>query len=105
MRFDFWIIIRAMISLNLIKTKKTTADILHVKVATADHLIWTGDALSVSSKNSKGAFDILPRHQKFITLVHSDVIEVQTQGEKKNFQFATSIIYVNENSVAIYGNL
>ena len=80
-------------------------DILSIKVATADHLIWKGEGKSVSSKNSKGPFDVLPRHQKFMTLIHDAPIEIVADTEKKTFKFTTSIIYVNENTVLIFGNL
>ena len=80
-------------------------DILNVRVASVDHLIWKGDASSVSSINSKGPFDILPRHQKFITLVHDSPIQIQATEEKKTFIFPISIIFVSENKVSIFANL
>lgn len=80
-------------------------DILHVQIASIERLIWKGEAVAVSSMNSKGAFDVLPRHQKFITLIRDSPITVQTLTEKKTFQFKTCILHVSENAVSMYVNL
>jgi len=73
-----------------------------VKISSPDKQIWEGEAKSVSSVNSKGAFDILPLHANFISIVEDKPITVQTKSEKKEFKFKNAIIYASKNIVQIY---
>lgn len=79
--------------------------ILHVKVISPKETIFDGEALSVSSKNSIGPFDILPEHANFITVIEGNPIMIRTPQKEKEpltFNFPLAIIYNINNKVSIY---
>lgn len=76
---------------------------LHVRIISPQQLILDTEAQSVSSKNSQGAFDILPQHANFLTVVEKEPIEVRIKGQKsKRFNLPLAIIFATENKVNIY---
>jgi F0F1-type ATP synthase epsilon subunit len=88
------------------KKKVNKEEILFVRISKATNVVWEGRALSVSSKNSNGEFDILGMHSNFITLVRDDPIKITTEeGEVKEYTFKQSVISVNENRVNIFSNI
>lgn len=79
---------------------------LHVSVSNADELIWEGGALSVSSENQEGPFDILPGHANFITMIEGKPITIRTDsGESKDCTYPNAVIYVLGDTVKIYVNI
>ena len=100
---------------------------LKVKILSPTQTIYDGEALSVSSTNSTGKFDILPYHANFITLVQKSPVILRVKkpevGQKaelglevfdelfgKNIQelkyeFDIAIIYTKDNNVKIYTNI
>lgn len=100
---------------------------LNVKILSPTQTIFEGEALSVSSVNSAGKFDILPYHANFITLVQKSPVVLrlkkkEIQGKEpmpknilysffgKNivevkYDFDTAIIFTKENNVKIYTNI
>lgn len=86
--------------------KVVNESILHVRISKATKVVWEGDALSVSSKNADGKFDILGMHSNFITLIRNDPIVVKTEtGEEKEYRFNQSVISVSNNKVNIFSNI
>lgn len=79
---------------------------LHVRIITPSQVLFEDDAISLSSVNSKGVFDILPEHANFITLVenHEIIIRVAKKPIVK-FKYPLAIIYTFQNKVNIYTNL
>lgn len=59
-------------------------------------------ALSVSSENRLGKFDILPQHINFITLIFNKVIIQTSEKEKIEFSFKRGVLIVKENEVKIF---
>lgn len=100
---------------------------LKVKILSPTQTIYEGEALSVSSTNSTGKFDILPYHANFITLIQKNPVILRVkkkdEGQKaelglelfdelfgKNvqelkYEFDIAIIYTKDNSVKIYTNI
>ena len=76
--------------------------ILFVEIASPEKQIWEGNALSVSSVNSAGPFDILPMHANFITIVENQSININTGAKTEKFLFPNAIIYASRNKVIIY---
>ena len=77
--------------------------ILKVRILSPQKLIFQGEAISVSSTNSQGKFDILPQHANFITLIENSPITVRVKGQKAlTFKFPLAIMNVSENKVDIY---
>ncbi len=76
---------------------------LHVRIISPQQLILDTEAISVSSKNVQGNFDILPQHANFITLIENSPIVVRQAGQKPIvFKFPLAIIITRENKVDIY---
>ncbi len=76
---------------------------LHVRIISPQQLLLDTQALSVSSKNLAGKFDILPQHAHFITLIENSPIEVRLPNQKPVvFNFPMAIIFVTDNKVNIY---
>ncbi len=65
----------------------------------------TFQALSVSSENQLGKFDILPEHINFITLIFNKVIIQTVELQKIEFQFQRGVLIVRENTVRIFVGL
>ena len=79
---------------------------LDVTIVSPYEILFSGKAVSVSSKNSKGTFDILSEHAKFITIIeNSPIIIKKDNSEEKTFSFPLAIIYVNEDKLKIYAQL
>jgi len=77
--------------------------LLRVRIVSPKEDVFSGEATSVSSVNSVGAFDILPQHAKFVTLVENKPIILRLPNkEKKEFNFSLAIIHVYEDKVDIY---
>lgn len=82
------------------------ANILEVKIISPRRLIFQGPALSVSSKNSAGVFDILPQHANFISLVENNPITLRKPDRTvQTFSFPLAIIYQSQNKVIIYTDI
>ena len=83
-----------------------TTQMLYVTILSPRETIFEGQALSISSKNSAGKFDILPQHANFITLIENQPITIFLPGKKSlNFEFPVAIIYTTQNSVKIYTDI
>ncbi len=79
---------------------------LHVRISKATNVVWEGDALSISSKNSSGEFAILGQHSNFITLIHDDpIIIALPDGKKNTYIFKQSVLSVNNNTVKIFSDI
>ncbi len=78
-------------------------DILHVRIISPQELVLDTKAVSVSSKNSQGSFDILAQHANFLTVVDNQPIEIRTNDQKLlKYNFPLAIIFASENNVNIY---
>lgn len=76
---------------------------LHVRIISPQQIILEADAESISSKNLKGSFDILPQHANFITVVENFPIIIRVMNQKpQTFQFPIAIIHSQDNRVNIY---
>lgn len=81
------------------------AEMLKVRINSPEAVLWEGEALWVSSKNSQGPFDVLPFHTNFVSIIENESIKINTGHEVKEYKFSFSVIYVHSNSVFIYTNL
>lgn len=81
-------------------------ELLDVKIISPKIQYFDGPAVSVSSINSAGPFDILPEHGNFITLVKNQPIIIR-QPNKQNttFTFPLAVFYTRKNSVTIFTDI
>lgn len=80
--------------------------LLHVRIISPQQLILETEALSVSSKNAQGPFDILPQHANFISIIENSPIVVRVPSQKPlTFNFPLAIVMVTANQVNIYTHI
>lgn len=78
-------------------------NLLKVRIISPQQVIFEGEAISVSSINSAGKFDILSHHANFITLIENSPILIRKADKKLvEFKFPLAIIYTLSNKVTIY---
>lgn len=84
----------------------TPSNTIHVRVSRATERIWEGDAISISSTNSHGAFDILPQHANFVTLIKDSNVLVQDVARNiHTFTFKQCVLHVHTNMANIYADI
>jgi F0F1-type ATP synthase epsilon subunit len=83
-----------------------SAGFINLKIISPKEEFFNGQVSSVSSENSAGKFDILPRHANFITFIHNKPIVVKKLDKKiLTYQFPMAIIYATNNRVNIYTDI
>ena len=61
-----------------------------------------GKAVSVSSQNQLGDFDILPQHTNFITLIYNYLTIVTPKKEIIKYNFKRGVLRVRKNKVEVF---
>ena len=83
-----------------------TSQLLNVRILSPRQVLFEGKALSVSSKNSMGDFDILPYHANFISLIENNVIRIRKADRQlTTFAVPFAILYQSNNNVNIYTDI
>ena len=68
-----------------------------------DAVVWQGTASSLSSTNSEGAFDIMPDHARFMTIIDKTPIVIHKEdGTDSPFTFDTALLFFHDNVAKIY---
>jgi F0F1-type ATP synthase epsilon subunit len=83
-------------------TATPTDEHMHVKVYSPYKTYFDQEALSISGVNSKGPFDILPRHHNFMTLIDPCELVIRTHGATQRIRIARGIMHVKANHVVIF---
>jgi F0F1-type ATP synthase epsilon subunit len=83
---------------------------LKIIIKSPDRDIFSGEAVSLSSQNSAGKFDVLPGHANFITVIENKPIIIRQKpgnqpADQQVFTFPLAIISVNQDLVRIYTNI
>ena len=66
-------------------------------------MLFRGYVEAVSSLNDKGPFDVLPRHENFISLIKDFVIMHLSGGQEKRIEIGSGgVLKVKDNNVEIY---
>lgn len=75
----------------------------NLKVISPQDLLFEGQIVSLSSKNSSGNFDVLAEHADFVSIIENQPIVIRTaSNQKQTFKFTLAIIYTTKNNVIIY---
>lgn len=77
-------------------------DKLLVKVLSLQKVVYEGEAMSLSSQNVKGPFDVLPLHTQLITICEREVIIRPIDGEMLRFAIVQGVIRVAGNTVKVF---
>jgi F-type H+-transporting ATPase subunit epsilon len=84
------------------RTRKPKNSELDVLIYAPFRTYFDGLAKSVSAKNGKGPFDVLPMHHSFITLLDPGEIVVETEQGEQRFKIEKGLMHVSNNLVTIY---
>ena len=77
--------------------------VLTVSVKDPKNELFNRQALSITSANKKGKFDILPFHSNFISLIKDFVIVREENQKMITFPLDTGVLKVNNDKVTING--
>src|SRR6185369_14933015 len=78
------------------------ADAMHIKVYSPYKTYFDDEAQSISAVNGTGAFDILPRHHNFMTLLDPCDIVIHTRGEERKIRINRAVMHVKANQVIVF---
>ena len=65
-------------------------------------LDFRGYIQSLSSNNSEGAFDVLPLHENFVTILYGDLVIVDDAGQSRSFQVDRAVLEASNNIVKVF---
>lgn len=75
---------------------------IHVIVRDRTQTLYNGTATGVTSKNTKGVFDILHNHSNFISLINETLLIHREQAPDISIPMNNAIVKVKENNVEVY---
>lgn len=83
--------------------RKDRLSSIKVTIRAYNGVIFSGEAISVSSKNEKGPFDILPGHINFITMVKESLIVRKADKSEEVFEIkGEGILHVYLGEVFVF---
>ncbi len=75
---------------------------LEVYVGSPEKTLFEGLAKAVSSFNEIGPFDVLGRHENFISTIKNSLRVTLANGEKREYKIGEGIMRVNNNIVQVF---
>jgi len=75
---------------------------LFVTVRSRDGVVFEGNALSVSSFNNTGPFDVLGEHANFITLVSKSIKIIKSEKDTQEIDLTNGVMRVYKNIIDIF---
>jgi F0F1-type ATP synthase epsilon subunit len=75
---------------------------INVSIKNKKEQLYLGEASSITSKNDRGVFDILPYHVNFITLIYDFIVIDRDLPTEKRYEMDNGILYTISNKVEIY---
>ncbi|MBI2621940.1 MAG: hypothetical protein HYW63_04855 [Candidatus Levybacteria bacterium] len=77
---------------------------IHVTVKNRENVFFDGDVSAVTSFNDVGIFDILPRHENFISLIKDKIILHKGEAQRE-IKINQGVLKAINNKVSIYLDL
>lgn len=71
-------------------------------IKTKEKTLFEGAVKTVTSKNERGVFDVLPFHTNFITLIKNYVVFNTGTKDEQKYEIEKGVLYVMSNEVNIY---
>ncbi len=78
------------------------SDKIFVTIHDKSELIYEGNAISVTSFNEKGKFDVLLEHANFISLIQKKLILRKADGTIEEINFTNGVMLVTQDIVDVY---
>lgn len=69
------------------------------------HVFYEGPAYSLSASNKVGAFDILPGHADFFSMLTKCDVVIDTDDEQVTFEAYNGMLTVRNDSVMLFVNM
>lgn len=91
---------QAAVELNVPSKKGTLS--MDVKIHSPFKSYYEGEAFSVSGENETGAFDILPTHHNFITLLSPCELIIRSSLGDQKIQISGGIMHVKADKVIVF---
>lgn len=68
-----------------------------------DALVWSGQAVTLTSENSEGLFDLYPDHARFMTLLEDvDFIIRQDEDKEEVFHIEKAVLLFENATAKVY---
>ena len=78
-------------------------EVIAVKLTSPEAVVWEGEALSLTSKNSEGIFDLYPDHARFMTLLEGVDVSLQLpNGQEEVFTIDKAVLLFQDATAKIY---
>lgn len=74
----------------------------NLKVVSREGIIYEGEAISITSHNEMGIFDVLAQHANFISLINRGIVIRDPNNIKKEVNFDNALMKVYKNNVEVY---
>lgn len=75
---------------------------MDVKIHSPFKNYYEGEAFSISGENETGAFDILPTHHNFITLLTPSELTIRSPRGDQRIQISGGIMHVKADKVIVF---
>ncbi len=80
----------------------TKSEKISLSIKNKKEQLFLGEVTSITSKNDRGVFDILPYHVNFITLIYDFIVIDRDTANERRFEMDTGILYTVSNKIEIY---
>jgi F0F1-type ATP synthase epsilon subunit len=77
-------------------------DLISVTITNREQIVFKGVVKSLTSINGKGEFDVLGRHQNFISLIFQKIVLVPMEGKPITYEIDHGILHVLKNEVKVF---
>ncbi len=77
-------------------------DKLYITIKSPDKTVFSGEGIALSSVNDVGPFDVLPRHENFISILGKKIVIFQDKNQKQELEIEKGIIKARQNRVQIF---
>ena len=78
------------------------AELIKVIIMNREQILFQGEVKSLTSVNITGEFDILARHQNFISVIKEKVVLRPAEGQPIQYPITQGIMHVVSNSVRVF---
>lgn len=78
-------------------------ELIKTILTSPEAVVWEGEALSVTSTNSEGLFDLFPDHARFMTLLEDVDVEIHLpDGNTEVFHLEKAVLLFQDATAKIY---
>ncbi len=88
--------------LEIVKDDKGMIMLRRVKVYSPFQTYFDNTAYSVSAVNATGAFDVLPGHKNFLSLLLPGEVIVRTARDEEKLTINRGIMHVHDDSIVVF---